>query len=37
MSEQAPTMSITLRHRLVHLLQHNWRTLVLIIPFFWFE
>jgi putrescine transport system permease protein len=35
MNSLAPTGTASLSHRLSHLLQRNWRTLVLIVPFFW--
>ena len=35
MSSVAPALSKGLRQRLMQLLQRNWRSLVLIIPFFW--
>ena len=31
----ADSTTSSLSNRLVYLLQHNWRSLVLIIPFFW--
>ena len=35
MSSAAPAATASLSHRLNHLLQRNWRSLVLIVPFFW--
>ena len=35
MSSIVPTQSLSLSHRLSHLLQRNWRSLILFIPFFW--
>ena len=35
MSDVAPAGSTSLSHRLSHLLQRNWRSLILFIPFFW--
>jgi putrescine transport system permease protein len=35
MSDVAPMDSTSLSHRLSHLLQRNWRSLILFIPFFW--
>ena len=30
-----PSLQQRLLHKLSHLLQHNWRTLILFVPFFW--
>ena len=35
MSDVLPAGSTSLSHRLSHLLQRNWRSLILFIPFFW--
>jgi putrescine transport system permease protein len=35
MSSVAPAGTASLSHRLNHLVQRNWRSLVLIVPFFW--